>query len=183
MSAMPANSEPGHAEMSTALWTGSETIIWGGENDGQYLRSGARFNPAALLVSLPMTNASAARSDHTAVWTGAEMPVWGQFSMAECWAAVPAITRLTTLGPLFPPMARLLPVALTRPCGQGTKWWCGAATYARAKEELPGAGGRYRPSRNTWNQTSTNGAPTSNTLNRRPAAITVLLVDAPWVLI
>src|SRR5947207_9378883 len=61
----------------TAIWTGSEMIIWGGY-DGTYLRSGAKYNP--ILDSWTKTstlNAPSVRTSHRAVWAGNEMIVWG----------------------------------------------------------------------------------------------------------
>jgi hypothetical protein len=66
----------------TAVWTGSEMIVWGGTSghDGLGLGDGARFNPTTgtwtpLPASLPVTPAG--RHLHTAIWTGTEMIVWG----------------------------------------------------------------------------------------------------------
>src|SRR3990172_8151246 len=64
----------------TAIWTGSEMIIWGGVDDGALLlRSGGRYRRATNDWR-PVTISSAtpsARSGHSAIWTGAEMIVWG----------------------------------------------------------------------------------------------------------
>ena len=60
----------------TAVWTGSEMIIWGGYN-GAYLNTGGRYNPGTnSWTATSTTNAPRAES-HTAVWTGNEMIVWG----------------------------------------------------------------------------------------------------------
>src|SRR5450432_4172668 len=54
----------------TAVWTGSEMIVWGGD-DGPFLGDGGRFNPVTNVWSaLPITGAPSARSHHSAVWTG-----------------------------------------------------------------------------------------------------------------
>ena len=61
----------------TAVWTGSEMIVWG----GSFLNTGGRYNPATdSWTATTITNAPSARSVHTAVWTGSEMIVWGGFS-------------------------------------------------------------------------------------------------------
>jgi len=61
----------------TAVWTGSELIIWGGRS-GFILNSGARYNPSIDSWAITsITNAPTARVGHTAVWTGNEMIVWG----------------------------------------------------------------------------------------------------------
>jgi hypothetical protein len=62
----------------TAVWTGSEMIIWGGANNSGALNDGGRYNPSGNIWTAMATNgAPAARSRHTAVWTGSEMIVWG----------------------------------------------------------------------------------------------------------
>src|SRR5205823_131341 len=63
----------------TAVWTGSEMIVWGGANKGVgFLNSGGRYNPSTdSWVATTLSGAPIARSHHTAVWTGSEMIVWG----------------------------------------------------------------------------------------------------------
>ena len=65
----------------TAVWTGSEMIIWGGfDNVIGNSNTGGRYNPSTdSWIATSTTNAPARRSDHTAVWTGREMIVWGGF--------------------------------------------------------------------------------------------------------
>ena len=66
----------------TAVWTGLELIVWGGEvAPGQAVAGGALYRPEADAWSLVSTvRAPAARSRHSAVWTGTEMIVWGGFA-------------------------------------------------------------------------------------------------------
>ena len=63
----------------TAIWTGSEMIVWGGnDQNSNGLDSGGRYSPATdSWISTTTTNAPQARASHTAVWTGSEMIVWG----------------------------------------------------------------------------------------------------------
>jgi N-acetylneuraminic acid mutarotase len=64
--------------LHTAVWTGSEMIIWGGYNHVGILNTGGRYDPAQDAWTPTSTvNAPTARVSHTAVWTGAEMIVWG----------------------------------------------------------------------------------------------------------
>ena len=56
---------------NTAMWTGSEMIIWGGYDGTNFFDSGGRYNPSTdTWVATSITNAPAARYLHTAVWTG-----------------------------------------------------------------------------------------------------------------
>ena len=62
----------------TAVWTGSEMIVWGGYDGSSYWNSGGRYNPGTdSWTATSTTNAPVARELHTAVWTGSEMIVWG----------------------------------------------------------------------------------------------------------
>src|SRR5262245_45888622 len=63
----------------TAVWTGSEMIVWGGiDQDSVRLNSGEGYHPGnESWTATSMTNAPTARHVHTAVWTGTEMIVWG----------------------------------------------------------------------------------------------------------
>lgn len=67
----------------SAVWTGTEMIIWGGYNSSSYdgndfLQSGGRYNPATDTWAVTnLTNAPLGRRSHKAVWTGTEMIIWG----------------------------------------------------------------------------------------------------------
>jgi hypothetical protein len=63
----------------TAVWTGTEMIIWGGAaNSGASLDSGSRYDPVTdKWTSLTTTNAPSGRALHTALWTGSEMIIFG----------------------------------------------------------------------------------------------------------
>jgi hypothetical protein len=64
----------------TAVWTGSEMIVWGGRHasGNGALATGGRFDPATnTWQTMAITDAPAARYQHTSVWTGSEMIVWG----------------------------------------------------------------------------------------------------------
>ncbi len=61
----------------TAVWTGSEMIVWGGYGFS-YLNTGGKYNPSTdSWTATNTTNAPAGRQYQTAVWTGSEMVVWG----------------------------------------------------------------------------------------------------------
>jgi len=67
----------------TAVWTGSEMIIWGGGGSGDYpywsfRNTGARYDPSTDTWTTTSTaHAPSGRVGHTAMWTGAEMIAWG----------------------------------------------------------------------------------------------------------
>ena len=70
--------QPSPRQKHTALWTGSQMLIWGGGDAGVFLNTGGRYNPATDGWQ-PITTGSApsGRWGHRVVWTGTEMLVWG----------------------------------------------------------------------------------------------------------
>jgi N-acetylneuraminic acid mutarotase len=68
----------------TAVWTGSEMIVWGGNTYDQNnaieisLDTGARYSPATnSWTATAAAQAPSPRYRHTAVWSGNRMIVWG----------------------------------------------------------------------------------------------------------
>jgi hypothetical protein len=62
----------------TAVWTGAEMIVWGGNGSPQLPNTGGRYNLGAdSWTPTSTTNAPSGREYHTMVWTGGEMIVWG----------------------------------------------------------------------------------------------------------
>lgn len=64
----------------TAVWTGSEMIVWGGLSQGSpwALDDGVRYQPASgTWTPLPLTNVPSGRRGHSMVWTGSLMLIWG----------------------------------------------------------------------------------------------------------
>ena len=63
---------------STAVWTGTELIIWGGRNPNTLAvyQSGCKYNPTTNVWSA-IADAPEKRWMHSAVWTGNKMIVWG----------------------------------------------------------------------------------------------------------
>src|SRR6266480_996420 len=75
--ATSTTSAPAARSAHTAVWTGSEMIVWGGQNPSR-LNTGGRYNPSTdSWTATSTTSAPAGRYFHTAVWTGREMIVWG----------------------------------------------------------------------------------------------------------
>jgi len=69
---------PPGREGHTAVWTGSEMIVWGGDSRNGIVSTGGRYNPVSDdWIKTSNTNPPSAREFHTAVWTGSEMIVWG----------------------------------------------------------------------------------------------------------
>src|SRR4029450_3342511 len=61
---------PAARYLHTAVWTGSEMIVWGGFDGNSDLNTGGRYNPGTnSWTATSTTNAPAWRGDHTAAWT------------------------------------------------------------------------------------------------------------------
>lgn len=69
---------PSARSKHSAIWTGSEMIVWGG--GGFFLSSGGRYQPdsgAGSWTGMATDNAPSGRYGHSAIWTGSKMIVWG----------------------------------------------------------------------------------------------------------
>src|ERR1044072_4446451 len=59
--------------LHTAVWTGTEMIVWGGMGSLFNLNTGGRYNPRTdSWTATSLTNAPSGRFLPTAVWTGSE---------------------------------------------------------------------------------------------------------------
>jgi len=65
----------------TAVWTGTEMIVWGGlaGPSDQRVNTGSRYDPVADSWSATSIapDVPSARAAHSAIWTGTQMIVWG----------------------------------------------------------------------------------------------------------
>ena len=80
--ATSATRSPSGRVLHTAVWTGSEMIVWGGESGGggTFPNTGGRYIPSTdSWTPTSTTNAPVGRWFFTGVWTGTEMIVWGGF--------------------------------------------------------------------------------------------------------
>jgi N-acetylneuraminic acid mutarotase len=141
----------------TAVWTGTEMIIWGGA-DGLFsvINTGGRYNPNSDSWTATSTiSAPTARVGHVAVWTGSEMIVWGGTGPLDTGGRYnPNTDSWTATSTTNAPAARYGPTAMWT--GSEMIVWGGA-------DDLPGlnTGGRYNPITNSWTATSTANAPTA----------------------
>ncbi len=148
---------PPHARSNhTAIWLGSEMIVWGGDDGVGYVYSGSRYNYiTSNWTAMNNTGHPLGRYDHTVVWNGTAMVVWGgerggptdtggrYNPTADTWLSVP------TSGA---PSARTLHTAVMR--DQNMYVWGGwnGSTYL-------GDGAYYRGASNDWLPISGTGAP------------------------
>ncbi len=144
---------PSVRDHHTAVWTGTEMIVWGGSSyGGSLLDTGGRYNPATDTWDAPTSvsfGTPLARYGHTAVWTGTEMIVWGGYSgggwlnsggrynpSTDTWGAATAISAST-------PAARVGHVAVWT--GSNMVIWGGVNNNG-----VLDTGGRYDPATNSW---------------------------------
>jgi N-acetylneuraminic acid mutarotase len=141
----------------SAVWTGSEMIVWGGYTyDDGVLRSGARYSPVTdTWIPISLDNAPAARSGHVALWTGGKMIVFGGYNASSAGGIYdPASDTWKTMS--TPPIAYSL--------GGFTAVWAGDEMIVWGGEsnaKLKNEGARYFPATDTWSTTTLANAPSA----------------------
>src|SRR5262245_31870063 len=161
---------PAGRQSHTAVWTGSEMIVWGGDDlSPAEFNTGGRYNPSTnSWTATSMTNAPAARSGHTAVWTGSEMIVWGGTNFLT-------LTFFNTGGRYNPSTnswtgTSTVNAPSTR--DSHTAVWTGSEmiVWGGFNHNFPSSdlntGGRYDPGTDSWTATSRTNAPSARHLHR-----------------
>ena len=154
---------PAGRDSHTAVWTGSEMIVWGGYDGSAWLNTGSRYNPSTdSWTATSLTNAPGARGVHTAVWTGTEMIVWGGWNFPNRLNTGgkynPSTDSWTATSTTNAPEARYYHPAV----------WTGSEMIVWGGFGISGylnTGGRYNPITNSWTVTSTINAPTGRWLH------------------
>ena len=151
---------PTARELPAYVWTGTEMIVWGGNNAANVpLADGGRYNPVAdsWAATSTGTGCPAARTHLTAVWTGNAMIVWGGVSS----------TAYENTGARYTPATDTwAPTSTGADCPAGrhfhTAVWTGTAmivwggsTMSGSATYYLGTGGRYNPTTDTWMPTAT----------------------------
>jgi hypothetical protein len=142
----------------TAVWTGTEMIVWGGQDSGGAAGTGGKYNPSTdSWSSTSITNAPHRRFSHTAVWTGSEMIIWGGFSDPDYWMNTggrynPSTDSWTATSTTNAPEARW----------DHTVEWTGSEMIVWGGTNQTiflNTGAKYNPTDNSWTATSTANAP------------------------
>ena len=174
-----AQGAPGPSPKASAVWTGSEMILWGGGGEGarasQYpaSNSGVAYRPASDTWRMIAASPSG-RVDHTLVWTGTELMVWGGDNLAAgFWASS---TLVADSGFRFNPITSswaALPNlnAPTPRQSHGAVWtgdemivWGGlgftnTVPIIQPRFQPLNSGARYNPAADAWAALATDGAP------------------------
>ena len=157
----------------SAVWTGTQMIVWGGQNgddnglNGTIFGDGAIYTPATnswTYLPAGAPNAPSVRYAHTAVWTGSRMIVWGGLTYggslltSSTPATVnsgasydPATNTWTALSASNAPAARYGHTAVWT--GSAMIVWGGTATNYLAGGVTPSsglAGAMYDPVADVW---------------------------------
>ncbi|WP_041068093.1 Kelch repeat-containing protein [Thiolapillus brandeum] len=140
----------------TAVWTGSEMIVWGGDDGSSTFNTGGRYDPSTdTWTATTTTGAPVGRSSHTAVWTGSEMIVWGGYGSGG----------FMNTGSRYDPSTDIWTAMTTTGAPSGrdshTAVWTGSGMIVWGGRN-PGylnTGGRYDPLADAWTATTTVGAP------------------------
>src|SRR5438067_141904 len=148
---------PAARSQHTAVWTGTEMIIWGGTPGGvRYLNTGGRYNPNTdSWTATSTTNAPAGRFGHTAVLTDSEMIVWGGFGgfpLNTGGRYDPGSNSWTATTTTNAPAARYSHPAVW--IGSEMIVWGGTDNTSYFN-----TGGRYNPGTDSWTATSIINAP------------------------
>lgn len=141
---LPSSGGPSGRFYHSAVWSGSELIIWGGAS-ASFHADGARYSPTLdTWTPIQPDGVMAARAAHSAVWTGTEMLVFGGGTLATAAFAESGIydpigaAAWTPLDAAGAPPARRLHSAV----------WTGAEMIVWGGLDAAGyvsGGGRFRP--------------------------------------
>jgi N-acetylneuraminic acid mutarotase len=171
----PGNSDdaPSARQNHTAVWTGTEMIIWGGYNNGSadYFNSGGRYNPQTDSWIPTSTNgAPKGRYSQAAVWTGTRMLIWGGIGItngdsvalqtgAQYNLTTDSWSSISTNGaPYF--VSQQFSYVWT-----GSQLVVfGAIGYDNQNGLYIFGGAKYDPTADAWSPVSTNGAPLTSSV-------------------
>jgi len=171
----------------TAVWTGSEMIVWGGSakavsalpTDYHDLNTGGIYEPVSnTWRPISTVGAPSPRDRHTALWTGSRMIVWGGDDGKE--------NDLSTGGIYDPVTDRWEAISnVGAPSGRDDH----AGVWADSKMIIWGGyagthvtntGGVYDPVSDSWKATSTAGAPSARELVNGIAFRGRMIVFGGW---
>ena len=162
-----ASGAPDARRLHSAVWTGSEMIIWGG-GDGNVTEPfpGGRYLPATdTWTAMTRNGAPPGRESAAAAWTGSEMLVWGGTAQPTAYRGDggrynPATNSWLPVSNAGSPGVRYLSSAI----------WTGTELIVWGGEDANNAahpyfatGARYSPQTDVWTEVSRTGAPQART--------------------
>jgi N-acetylneuraminic acid mutarotase len=147
---------PAGRDGHTAVWSGTQMIIYGGSNGTNRLYTGGRYDPATDAwspISSPV-DWPAGRDGHTAVWAGTRMIVWGGVGgnyLNSGGLYDPSTDSWAPTSTTDAPSARSVHTAVWAET-QMVVWGGSGGSHLDT-------GGLYDPTTDTWRPTTTTGAP------------------------
>ncbi len=145
----------------TAVWTGSEMIVWGGEAGQQFqVNRGGRYNPYTDTWSPVNTEqAPSRRYKHCAVWTGMEMIVWGgSYNYYDNGMVLSAYNSDNhKYNPLTDSWTSISGTNQPEPRSGATSVWTGSEMIIWGGGS--NSGGIYNPESDTWRAVSQSNSP------------------------
>lgn len=155
---LPLNGAPAARSWHSAVWTGSEMLVWGGSGEpDQEFCDGAAYDPAKnLWRPISTTGAPTGRVQHGAAWTGKEMLVFGGVTDEKSFVDGGRYDPSTNSWRPIPraDMARGPRAFATAWTGRELLVWGGVNGGSALS-----VGARYDPGSNRWRSMTTNGAP------------------------
>jgi len=155
-------SAPAGRSYHSAIWTGTEMIVWAGYTAGGVSNTGGRYDPTSnTWINTGNSNAPSSRTDHTAVWTGSEMIVWGgggpepPGNLNTGGKYLPSIDSWTDTNTANAPPGRFKHTAVWT--GIEMVVWGGGTSNGFTFN----SGGKYNPGSDRWTPTSTTNAPSA----------------------
>lgn len=143
----------------TAVWTGTEMIVFGGRRTVETVPGGDAYNPTTdTWRQLSDQGAPSRRDQHTAVWTGGEMLVWGGVTAdgATGGRYNPTTDTWAPMSTTGAPIER----------GHHTAVWTGTEMIVWGGRGTPGQlgdGAAYNRATDTWRPLSSRGSPGART--------------------
>ena len=155
--AVTVTNAPSGRSGESAVWTGSEMMVWGGyfldvySGAESYLATGGRYDPQA--DSWASASPPLGGSKPTGVWTGSEMIAWGGGVSNTGVRYDPATDNWVSTSTIDGPSARAEQTAVWTG-SEMIVWggWDGLGNYLNS-------GGKYNPIVDSWTATSTTNAP------------------------
>lgn len=154
----------------SAVWTGKEMLVWGGNDYEIYFANGGRYDPLSdSWKAISNTGAPHGRSSINAIWTGVEMVVWGG-NFLTCSGYDCQLNYPTSLGRYNPVSdtwwTTVVPGAPTLRADFSAVWdgarmivWGGYTGSTYGERTRLRSGGCFDPMSGEWSATSVTQAP------------------------
>lgn len=155
-----ASGAPSARGRHSAIWTGTEMLVFGGYGASGESADAAAYNPATdTWRPLPTANAPSGRVFHSTIWSGTEMLVWGGSAPStglirddgaiynpttDEWRAIPPLIPNTD----YDPERRERHTAVWT--GREMIIWGGYGGTTQFPDAVMGYGYAYRPDLNEW---------------------------------